>query len=169
MMIRHIFTILLMATVLSMASACGFSPMYGTYKNSEMSESLSQVKIDTIADETGIALRNALIDAFYRNGYPDAPSYRLSVEKINELITDLDITIESDATRQQIKLSTNFNLYDTKTGQVLLTRHIQSVSSYNVLGSQFTNRVSKKDARDAALNDLARQIETQIVLYLKAH
>jgi LPS-assembly lipoprotein len=59
------------------------------------------------------------------------------------------------------------DLVDISTGENVLSRPVKAITSYNVLGSQFTTRVSENDAREAALEDLARQIETQIALYLK--
>jgi LPS-assembly lipoprotein len=49
----------------------------------------------------------------------------------------------------------------------VLSRTLLASTSYNVLSSQFTTRVSEDDARLNALNDLARQAEQQIVLYFE--
>lgn len=126
---------------------------------------LDKVDIALIPDESGVYLRNNLIDAFYQNGYPASPSYVLRIAKIEEHKDDLDITIDSEATRKQIRLNTTIDLTDKATGAQLLSRRIASLASYNILGSQFTTRISEGDARKAALNDLARQIESQIALY----
>ena len=50
--------------------------------------------------------------------------------------------------------------------QVVLTRQLNAVSSYNVLPSEFSTRASEQNAREAILNDLARQIEQHVTLYL---
>lgn len=110
-------------------------------------------------------LRNALIDRFYRNGRPiDAP-FILNLTPIQENLTDLDITRESDSTRTQIRLRTDIRLTERASGQSLLTRRMESVTSYNVLGSEFATRVTREDARRNALADLARQIEQELSLY----
>lgn len=157
-------------TALLLLSACGFSPVYGTYNDSaskiKTSTFLSNIKIEPLPDRKGQYLRNALIDRFYKNGYPKNPKYQLSIGTLNEKKTAFDITIESEATRYQLKISTNLNLKDLKTNNIILKRNIYSVSSYNVLTSEFTTRVSEQNAREAILNDLARQIEQQIALYL---
>ena len=151
-------------------SACGFSPVYGTYSDSasktETSNELSQVRIAPLPDREGQYLRNALIDRFYKKGYPSSPSYQLNIGTLNEKKTAFDITVESEATRYQLKISTSLNLVDLKTGESVLKRSLNAVSSYNVLESEFATRVSEQNAREAILNDLARQIEQHIALYL---
>ena len=148
-------------------TACGFSPMYGTHGDSNVPGGLDKVDIALIPDESGVFLRNDLIDSFYRNGYPSAPEYLLKVDKLDEQRYDLDITRNSETTRRQIKIIAKMSLRKKETGEVVLTRELVADTSYNVLGSQFTTRVSENDAREAALNDLARQIELQVGLYLK--
>lgn len=151
-------------------SACGFSPVYGTHsqsaQKSEASATLQQVRITPLANREGQYLRNTLIDQFYRNGYPTQPKYQLSIGALSERKTAFDITIDSEATRYQLKISTTLNLVDLASGKNVLKRSIYAVSSYNVLTSEFTTRVSEQNAREAILNDLARQIERQITLYL---
>lgn len=152
-------------------SSCGFTPMYGNLSGDpqdtqQVRETLSTVEIANIPDAEGQYLRNLLIDRFYKDGYPDSARYRLSVGAIQESIVDLDITKTSDATRGQMRITTAMNLIDINTGEAVLTRNLRSINSYNILNSEFTNRVSKENTRKNALEDIAQQIEQQIVLYL---
>lgn len=147
-------------------AACGFTPMYGS-GGKDATAGLDKIEIASIPDEEGVILRNALIDRFYQNGYPVNPAYRLEMSKIAKQERDLDITIESEATRKQVYLTTNLSLIEKSTGTVVLTRSLSAITSYNVLGTQFTTRISEADAREAALNDLARQVELQVALFLK--
>jgi LPS-assembly lipoprotein len=148
--------------------ACGFSPMYGSQsvgQNGSVKSELSQVEIELIPDRSGQFLRNELIDRFYFNGYPTNPKYQLMVQPVKETISDFDITVESEATRQQIRLTTSFILRDTVTNKILLSRNLQAITSSNILESEFSTLITEQSARDAALNDLARQIEQQLALY----
>lgn len=161
-------TIVLLSFAL-LLTACGFTPMYGQGSASKgnVPAGLDRVEIAMIPDESGIYLRNELIDRFYRSGYPASPTHKLVVSPVAELIRDLDITIESEATRKQIKLTTSISLVDNQTEQSVMSRTLSAITSYNVSPTQFTTRLSESDAREAALTDLARQIEVQTALYFK--
>jgi len=91
----------------------------------------------------------------------------LSIGEIRETRSDLDVTVESEATRRQIRLEAPMTLTDETTGEVVMARTLIAISSYDVIGSQFTTLVGEDDAREAALNDIARQIETQVSLYFR--
>lgn len=154
------------ALSLLILAACGFTPMYGSGANS-VAEGLDRVEIALIPDQTGVYLRNILIDRFYRNGYPAAPTHTLYVRYLREDETDLDITSDSEATRKQIRITATLDLVERESGKLALSRKLTAVNSYNIIGSQFTTRISEGDAREAALGDIARQIETQIGLFFK--
>lgn len=149
-------------------AACGFSPVYGTAshsKNSSAEANLDQISISIIPDREGQYLRNALIDRFYAHGEPKNPSYQLIINKINEQVSDFDITVDSEATRRQLRLTSNLKLVDKKTGEAVLTRSLLAITSHNVLESEFSTLVTEQSARDAALNELARQVERHLTLY----
>ena len=161
-------TLLFLVTCALQLSACGFSPLYGDSKavnNASLKSNFDQIEIANIPDRSGQYLRNALLDALYRNGYPSTPHYRLEVRPIVESISDFDITIESEATRQQIRLKTEMALIDLKTGKTVLNRPLLAITSNNILESEFSTLITEQSARDAALNDLARQIERQLALF----
>jgi LPS-assembly lipoprotein len=160
---------LLLAPCLLLLSACGFEPVYGTKAGAQgvtPAQGLDQIDIQLIPDAEGVYLRNALIDRFYQGGYPANPRYSLSVDPIKQSKSDYDITVESEATRRQLTLRTRLILRETGKAEAVLTRDVKIVTSYDVIGSQFNTRIAEEDARRAGLNDLARQIETEIALFL---
>lgn len=167
-MLTKPFLVLVPCTLL-LITACGFHPVYGVNKHTSLGaeDRLERIEIAVIPDREGQALRNLLIDRFYRHGYPDRPQYHLIVEPISENLIDLDITKTADATRGQLQLATRFRLLGTRDGQVLLSRDLRAITSYNILAGEFATRVSEQNARENALKDLARQIESQITLYFK--
>jgi len=152
-------------------TACGFTPIHGTAFQSDETISVqsefAKIEISNIPDREGQYLRNELIDRFYTNGRPSQTQYTLNVTTIEESISDLDITKDSDATRAQLKLTTSIVLIDNETNQAVIERSLHAISSFNVLTSEFATRVSEKNTRQNALDDLARQIELHIALYLK--
>jgi LPS-assembly lipoprotein len=167
-MIRKFAFAFALVFCLSTAS-CGFEPMYGVNRNTPVGaeENLARIEIGNIPNREGQYLRNALIDRFYRSGRPLAPSYILNVRQIRETLINLDITKDADTTRGQLRLETEMRLSDKKTGALLLKRDLRSITSYNILASEFATRVTEENSRTNALDDLARQIELQTVLYFK--
>jgi len=153
---------LLLSTFLFLA-ACGFKPLYSSQTTAK--QSFNAVFIDNIPDREGQYLRNALMDRLYNQGRPGTPQYNLNVSAIHQQRRDLDITKSSSATRAQLQVNTTITLSDSKTGSILLKRDLRALTSYNILQSQFTTRVSEDDAQRSALDDLARQIEQQLALH----
>jgi len=154
---------------LLLLTACGFQPVYGVNKYTAIGAETKfrQVALSNIPDREGQFLRNELIDNLYRNGSAEQKTYKLDVAPIKETLRELDITIDSDTTRAQLRLEALITLTNTQTGETLLKRQLQSIASFNVLGSEFTNRISEQSTRENVLKDLARQIELQLSLYFK--
>lgn len=153
---------------------CGFTPLYGKHTNTAapdvgVEDHFALTTIAIIPNREGQFLRNKLIDNLHRRGAPSNPVYKLNVSAIQESITDLNITITADSTRAQIRLTTKMTLSDIKTGETLFDRNLRSITSYNILASEFATRVSETSAREDALTDLSKQIEAQLALYFKNH
>lgn len=144
--------------------------MYGSQSaisGQSAASALAAVEIGNIPDREGVYLRNALIDRFYTDGYPSSPRYALTVSKVTEAQRNLDITKSSEATRSQLIQTVSIALTDTQApGKPVLEQSLSTTSSYNVLESEFATRVSADNARMSGLNDLARQIELALTLYL---
>lgn len=160
--------ILQLVTCNLLLSSCGFEPVYGVNRNTPVGaeEKLSQIEIAGIPDREGQYLRNALIDRFYRNGRPSSTLYTLDIGRLDERIKKLDITKTADATRGQLRMDARMTLRGPN-NKIILQRDLRAITSFNILGSEFANRVTEDNARQNALDDLARQIELQLALYFK--
>lgn len=158
---------LLGSLLITMLAACGFSPLHGNggAEDTAVKHLLARTEIEIIPNREGVSLRNNLIDRFYIYGQPQTPVYRLRITPLRQTLTDLDITKTSDATRGQLRLNTSVTLIRTADNSEVLNRDIVAITSYNILASEFANRVSEQSAREDAINDLARQIETCVSLY----
>lgn len=155
---------------LGLLSACGFTPMYGSAGSAnrhQVQSTLNNIAIDNIPNREGQYLRNRLIDRFYTGGTPVSPAYTLVLSPISESKYDLDITKNANATRAELRVGTTMVLRDRASNAALLTRDLASSTSYNILASQFTTRVSEDNARLNALDALARQAEQAAVLYFE--
>lgn len=164
-------TALTALTALCVLSGCGFQPVYGTHDRTgqpmAVQQSLNDIYIGNIPDQEGQFLRNLLIDRFYYGGRPQDARYHLEIDPVRQQTHELGITKSADATRSQLRLTTRMQLHDRESGKVIMSRRLVSITSYNVLESQFTTRVSEQAARESALNDLARQIETHLALHFR--
>ena len=150
-------------------TGCGFAPMYGKHEvtqQSAVASGLNDVYIDNIPDRDGQYLRNLLIDRFYSTGRPADPKYTLIVAELNEEKRELDLTKSAETTRAQLRITANIALVDRATGQQVLGRQLLAITSYNILQSEFSTRVTEDNARLNALADLARQIELALALQL---
>lgn len=165
---KHSFILVGLTAIL--LSGCGFQPLYGSHaekRDESISSKFSNIDIALIPNREGQALRNHLMDRFYQSGIPSHPTARLQIAQIDETLTELDLTKSSDATRAQIRLKTIMTLTDDA-GKVLISRPVQSLTSFNILGSEFASRVTEESARQSALKDLARQIELNLSLFYSA-
>lgn len=168
----RVFSSLVLALILFcsfLLSACGFTPLYGTRSPegnspSSLRSSFAQVEVSLIPDRSGQMLRNLLIDRLYSGGYPVNPSYTLKIEKLAEAKGELDITKSAEATRAQLTIRTQMVLLDAK-GVEVLRRPLSSITSYNVLQSEFATRVTEENARGNAIAEIARQVELALSLY----
>ncbi len=151
--------------------ACGFQPLYVDQNASGVSKSnivpFSEISIANIPDREGQYLRNQLVDMIYMDGYPQNPQFNLTIRQLNEQITRLGIQKDATATRAQMRLTAEMQLNDLTDGTILLTRNLIATNSFNILDSQYTTNVSTDYARNRALDELARQVTTQLSLYFQ--
>lgn len=159
---------LLLALSSTLLASCGFTPMYGEHSISnraDVKQAFSQIEIDNIPDREGQLLRNELIDRLNMRGHSDSPRYQLSFSGVRTELRELDLTKDSEATRSQLTATTTMRLIDKSNGNVVLSRSLRSISSYNILQSNFATRVTETNAEETAIKDLARQAEQQLALY----
>ena len=155
--------VLLLTSYIFFLSACGFSPVYK--KSSGVTSQMQSITVDVIPNREGQYLRNELIDILNTGDTPSNPRYTLMIDQIREQQVNLDITRTSNATRTQLRLSSTLRLKDNQTGDIVLARPLQVLTSTNILASEFANRVSQTDARFNALDTMADQIRRIVALH----
>lgn len=157
---------LLLIPLVSFLTSCGFAPMYGEHAAHKVTATeLTSIKIANIPDRSGQMLRNELVDYLQPSGAPASPLYRLDVTNLREEIRDLDVTVLSDTTREQMKLTALMELTDLSTGEVVLRKSLSARGSYNILESEYTSRISRQDLRKDLIEKLASQTSRYISLY----
>lgn len=166
---KIILIISVLALLIMPLAACGFSPLYRTANYQEVANVLKNIKISNIPNRDGQILRNYLIDSFYTKGIPSSnPKYRLDIYGLQETVTALGIQKDATATRSQMRIQVNVKLVDPNAdNKILLERQLRSVSSFNILDSQYATRVSQQNVKERSLRDLSEQITREISLYFK--
>ncbi|MCF8466323.1 MAG: hypothetical protein K9G33_02885 [Sneathiella sp.] len=151
--------------MLSLATACGFQPLYGkTTQSTDVREKLAQIYIEPIEGRTGQILRNELLDLANPGGIPDQPAYRLviSIE-----VQKVGLAIQQDATKTRYNLTLNskFRLTDAAGQDVIYSGSTQNIASYNVVQSEFANLSAANNAEKRAALVAAEQINQQLSVF----
>lgn len=160
----------MLAFALSFAAAlggCGFHPLYKDDGGREASAELSAVHISTIPDRNGQMLHNFLLDRINPQGRPADPRYVLDI-KVVETKSNLGIIKDSSSTLAQVANVATYTLRDLKTKETLQNGRSRSVTSYNIVQSDFATLASEKDARERSLRDVAEDITTKVAIYLSS-
>jgi len=146
-------------------TACGFSPIYGSHKetNTPTSDALSAVAIENIADENGQKLRNKLIDRMYFHGRPQSPIARLSVS-LNSNESDLGIQKDATASLRQLTFNADYQLSDAE-GVELIHGSARSIVIYSKLDAQYGTLAAQRDAYNRAITEVSEQIVNRLSLY----
>lgn len=163
---KHFFFFLIISNLSLLISGCGFTPMYATSPDAYHPASLTQIEIANISDRSGQFLRNELVDRLNASGTPGSPLYRLDMQDLSEKTRDLDVTVRSDSTREQMKLGVRLLLTDLQSGDVILDKKLSAAGSYNVLEREYATRIARQSLRETLLRKLAEQTERAIALAL---
>ena len=110
-------------------------------------------------------LRNELVDILQPSGASATPRFLLDIKNFREDIRDLDITVLSDTTREQMKISGKLVLTDINSGEIVLEKILSARGSYNILESEYTSRVSRQDLRRDLIEKIASQTQRYIALH----
>lgn len=151
--------------VAALLSACGFRPLYGQRAAGEVSADLSQVRIDLISDRSGQILHNYLRDRMNPGGQPADPTHRLSVTLTEDFDT-LGIRKDETATRANFRASASYQLIELgDLNETVMDDRTQTITSYNIVESEFATISARDDARERALRLLADKIAAQVALH----
>lgn len=160
--IQSIFVVLICLIL----SSCGFRPLYqNTDTLSGGVSSLNDIWIDSIPNQSGLELRNGLIDRFYHAGVPEHPRYHLHIDLI-ESYRNLALSKDSVTTRSQLVVTAEYRLMETATGEAIEKGSIRAASSYNILSSQYTTVVTLDQARHQILAELADKMTMRMAVVM---
>lgn len=156
----------LLATSLTL-TACGYKPLYGQNgATAQTTQHMASVNIKPISDRVGQLMRTALKRRLAPKAQNIAKVYELSVS-LSESISTLAVEESSFATRANLNLSASFQLVRNADSAILVDGSLKTVSSYNILSSDFATISAKNDARERAVEDLAATLHTRLGIYFK--
>ena len=159
MRIRIIGTALVL---LSLLTACGFQPLYGSKSGTVLATEspLNRVRIALIEDREGQILRNLLIDRFQ----PDGSNRYALVTRLNIVEEDLGVAEDSTTTRSRVIVSANFRLvYGDKTHGFTA----RSAGSFSTVQSDYGTLVARQNATERSLRDIADEAKVRISAFLR--
>ena len=145
-------------------SGCGFTGIHGPQSPATISN-LATFEISPIPDRIGQMLRNELIDRMRHGRKIDAPRFYVSVLLV-ERLNQLGIRKDDVATRANLILNATFRVSREQKGQPVYVGRSRSVSSYDILASDFATLSALQDARRRGVKTLAQTITNRISVWL---
>jgi hypothetical protein len=147
---------------LAFVAGCGFSPLY---KNEGCAP--YNLKIATFPDRDGQILKNELL-VLFPNSSSASRTYSIDGTIV---FSHKDLALRKDATakRQSLSLRVNFELYDSKTGDVVYKDYVVVDGGYNVLSSTDVAAISMiasdNDTKKSMVIQAAKEIKLLIESY----
>lgn len=146
-------------------SSCGFRPLYATGEQGFEGADLSEIRLTTV---TGGGDSRFPVEDTLRSNLPPTvsdPRYEVSI-RLGQFRQAVAVRTDSTTRRFNYVLSGKILYTDKETGEVRV-QNLKSTTSYGVVSSQYASLVGREDAARRAGIDLARQIETDMALYVR--
>ena len=150
----------------ALLGGCGFRPLHARRGPEGVStlDDLARVHVKPIGDRPGQIFRNFLRDRLNPRGLPERPSYFLDIE-LSESTQEVAVLRDETATRANLRLQARYRLLDSQDSRVIVAGRGETVTSYNILSSQFATLASETDARERGLRELADDLRSQLAVY----
>ena len=163
---RRRFLALAGASLLAGTALAACQPLYGTTPGGQqLKDVLASVKVATIPGRVGQQVRNEIIFATTRGGYPGEPVYKLDI-KVRESINSLLVRQSGDARGQLFKLDADFTLVRIADKTVVFKGRSAARAAFDRFDPIFTNQRARIDAENRAARSVAESIRTQVAAFL---
>lgn len=156
-----------LAALAVVVAGCGFRPLYAPTDKTDVLADFSQVEVALMPNRSGQELRNDLRDLLTPRGQPSNPRYRLSID-LRESITKLAVLRTGLPTRGDLRIIARYSLVDESSGETVLRQSSSSVSSYNLVESDYSTLIAERYARSRALDQIADDIRSRLAVYFSA-
>lgn len=157
----------LICTVLAV-SACGYQPLYGksTLSNQSVAQ-LAEIYVAPIEDRAGQKFRSALTHRLSPTAQPGRRLFTLDVT-LEESISTLAVERDASATRGNLTLTATYTLVKVADGKTMTSGSVTTISSYNILKSDFATLSAEKNSRTRAIENLADALRTRLAIYFQS-
>lgn len=144
-------------------SGCGFTPIYAE-RDGNILAGMSSIRMAPVLvpERAGYAFQTAMAERLQNDG---SAKYDLDLE-LKERRTSLAVTRAEDTIRYSYELTAKYTITDRESGETYKNEKTAR-ASYGVVASQYASLVGEEDAVRKAAQDLADQVELDLVLYLK--
>lgn len=144
--------------------ACTLRPlMHATSEDGVRSE-LEAISITGLDDRLGQLVRDALLDEINPTGAEVPQRYILQVD-LDRSATALGIQLDDVITRFNLKLTANFQLLDSSSGEMIYQNQVQRVASYNVSQAPFATLAAEIDAERRIAREVGDNISTLLAVH----
>ncbi|MEP3243999.1 MAG: LPS assembly lipoprotein LptE [Sneathiella sp.] len=156
----------LVICLIFLTAGCGFQPLYGRQtQNADVQRKLAATYVMPVEGRTGQIIRNELLDRITPTGIPARAAYRLKITTEEEK-KSLAIDPDNSTNRNNLTLKAKFEFLGADGKSVIFKSTAQSVSSYNIVTSDFANLSAEKNARKRSALVIAEKIHRQLSVYL---
>jgi len=148
-------------------SGCGYSPLYGHGATSANTQGyLSLIHVRPIPNRVGQVMHSSLTHLLKPRSNNAPQAYDLSIN-LSESLATLAVEKNAFATRANLTLTADYKLSRKSDGYLLTSGSAKSVSSYNILVSDFATLAAKEDSRARVVQDLAEALRTRLAVYFQ--
>ncbi len=148
-------------------SACGYRPLFGQNNVSTQTlTNLASIRVTSIADRVGQMLHSALTHRLSPKAHQAQQRFTLHVT-LNESLATLAVERDASATRTNLTLTAYYKLIRSGDGKPMTSGSVRTVSSYNILASDFATLTAQNDSRSRAVEDLAETLRLRLAIYFQ--
>jgi LPS-assembly lipoprotein len=141
-------------------SGCGFTPLYGPQT---VTKGLGAIEVVAPDGRAGYLLREQLDDALARD-VNVLPAYRLTYW-VNEARYARGVRVDNVANRYELRLTANWTLTDTKTGQSVRTGSTYATATYDSADQPYAAIAAQQDGQERAAAEVARKIQLELAAW----
>ncbi len=155
------------AFLLLAVTACGFTPLYATLDDKQVTNKTAEINIVPIDNYMGYLLQTNLRNQLNPEQIKAPQNYDLIVTLPEPLISDQNIQEDFFSSRERIIQKANYKLIDRKTKQVLIDTTTSATGSYNITLEPYATYMSKERVRENLIKILAQTISTHVISYMR--